>query len=497
MTEKTELKKILNDYYINELYCSEIDIKTKKTITKMLLDSEGINSFFSNHIEYMQNLLEWSERNNKKLFYSKEHKLLYIEDGVYNKTENQIKKIGGFRLLKTKDQKNDFIYGYKSNIITDYSYECIMFIKEEIFKTLNPKLKRFSNEIDNADFIKKINLINDIFNIDVINNEIKEIQQKLDTKNVEENEKTKKALDRIIDTVFSIYSDIKIGFLNSMVMNALNGNFNELDKVTEKEIKIISRNENFSHMLITWAAHMRMRTSFVVGKEIDANISLFCKDYETSLVRLTKLMNFFAHESSFDRLGYEEYDEMFGKPIDTFFKSWLRESPETLTTEFIKTKIDMAYIYSKSTKYIWEVERNKFMKEQTLENSGLIMSIKETEKHINFKLNKDFLLYFIGNSIDEAKKKLDLLISLYRYEDWDGYTKTSSNKEIKLRIKKELILEGIDNYTLLYIIINNAYEFNKRKEFKEMLQNMQRAIVLNKKLSIQEEFKDKRYKQKI
>ncbi len=251
----------------------------------------------------MQNLLEWSERNNKKLFYSKEHKLLYIEDGVYNKTENQIKKIGGFRLLKTKDQKNDFIYGYKSNIITDYSYECIMFIKEEVFKTLNPKLNRFSNEIDNVDFINKINLMNDIFNIDGINNEIKEIQQKLDTKNVEENEKTKKALDRIIDSVFSIYYDIKIGFLNSMVMNALNGNFNELDKITEKEIK--------------------------------------------------------------------------------------------------------------------------------------------------------------------------------------------------LRIKKELILEGIDNYTLLNIIINNAYEFNKRKEFKEMLQNMQRAIVLNKKLSIQEEFKDKRYKQKI
>ncbi len=72
-----------------------------------------------------------------------------------------------------------------------------------------------------------------------------------------------------------------------------------------------------------------------------------------------------------------------------------------------------------------------------------------------------------------------------------------TEKEIKLRIKKELILEGIDNYTLLNIIINNAYEFNKRKEFKEMLQNMQRAIVLNKKLSIQEEFKDKRYKQKI
>ena len=156
-----------------------------------------------------------------------------------------------------------------------------------------------------------------------------------------------------------------------------------------------------------------------------------------------------------------------------------------------------SYIYSKSTKYIWEVERNKFMKEKTLENSGLIMSIKETEKHINFKLNKDILLCFIGNSIDEAKKKLDLLISLYSYEDWDGYTKTSSNKEIKLRIKKDLILEGIDNYTLLNIIINNAYELNKRKEFQEMLQNVQRAIVLNKKLSIQEDFKEKRYKQKI
>lgn len=482
--EKTEyLDHMFTTFLINK----EISKETRANIKELLLQSKNIVSILSNHFEFKKNLLDFSINNNKLTYYEKEKGLLYIEDGIYGKKGTQIKNITGFRLVKTSIQRNHVLENYKSNIVNENSIDAVMFLKEDLLLNLNPIIKKNRKKIQDLRILEKINFIDSIFPLKEIGIEINKILNLYEEKEInndeikKENDIIKEALEDLRQYVIDLISDIKVCFFNESFKKTLAGDFKDIDSMSEQRVDELLNKRDVGNIIFVWARNLKIFNNYSNNKDLLNNISVFFDEPEEGILRLSKLIKLLSKNDIFTRYSYENYDEIFGDTIDIFFRNWLDTSPETLLFSKIKEKTRFLYISSKSEDYIWEAKRNKVISENTLKESGAILDINETDNFLEIKVNKRILKYFLATNMNDSNNKIKNLFNLYSSDGWrEDYL---YKEELKLQIKKSEKLNGIDNYLLLEIILENVSDLTKSKEIKEMVYKMQRTVLLNNSLT--------------